>query len=145
MLRLIGRIILIPIAFVLAVIAAAAVFAVLGYEYIAEATAISTDDPEELIQGFWDLASQAGTMTAYLSGATILPAVILIIIGESASIRSSIFYIVGAGLAMAAMPVLFDLTTRSEISSTAHDVLPMFATAGFAGGFVYWFIAGRTA
>ncbi len=145
MLRLIGRIILVPIAFILAVIAAAAVFAVLGYEYVAEATAISTDDPEIMIEEWWNMAGQAKTVAAYLTGATILPAILLVIIGESASIRSSVFYVVGAGLAMAAMPVLYDLSKANEISQTAQEALPMFATAGFAGGLVYWLIAGRTA
>ncbi len=145
MLHLIGRIILIPIAFILAFFASAAVFMVLGYEYIAEATAISTDDPEALIEGWWNLAGEARTMAAYLTGTTILPAVLLVIVGEAASIRSSIYYVVGAGLALAAMPFLYDLSSTSDISDTARDVLPMFATAGFAGGFVYWLIAGRLA
>lgn len=145
MLRLIGRILLIPIAFILAVAAAAIVFAVLGYEYVAEATAISVDDPEIMIEEWWNFASEAKTMMAYLTGATILPAIMLVIIGESASIRSSIYYVVGAGLALAAMPVLYDLSTANEISEAARNALPMFATAGFAGGLVYWLIAGRTA
>lgn len=145
MLRLIRRIILIPIAFILAVLASVSVFAILGYEYVADATAISTQDPEVFIEEWWNLAGEAKTMAAYLTGATIIPAILLIIVGESASIRSSVYYIVGAGLSLAAMPVLYDLSTTSELSQTAQDALPMFATAGFAGGLVYWLIAGRTA
>jgi hypothetical protein len=145
MLRLIGRILLIPIGAMLAVIASAAVFFLLGYEYVAEATAISTDDAETMIDGWINFASDASNLLGYLSLATVLPGLILIIVGEAASIRSSIYYVVGAGLALAAMPVLYDLSSSNEISQTARDVLPMFATAGFAGGFVYWLIAGRTA
>lgn len=145
MLRFIGRMFLIPIGFILAVIAAAAVFLLLGYEYIAEATAITTEDPEAMIEGWWNLARDAQTIGFYLTGATILPAILLIIIGEVASIRSSVYYIVGAGLSLAAMPLLYDLSTANEVSTTAQDALPIFATAGFAGGLMYWLIAGRTA
>jgi len=145
MLRFIARLILIPLGFVLAVLAAAAVFMILGYEQFAEATAIPMDDPNDFIDGWMNMAGDAKIMAAYFTGATILPAIILIIIGEVAKIRSSIYYVVGAGLAMAAMPFLYDLSINSEISDTARNVLPMFATAGFAGGLMYWLVAGRTA
>lgn len=145
MLRLIVRCLLVPFGFLLALVAAIAVFGLLGYEYLAEASAIDTRDAETMIDGWINVIGEARVLTGYLSMATILPGILLIIIGEVASIRSSIYYVVGAGLALASMPVLYDLSSANEISQTAKDVLPMFATAGFAGGFIYWLVAGRTA
>jgi hypothetical protein len=76
---------------------------------------------------------------------TILPALLLVIVGEAGRIRSAIYYIVGGGIALALVPLL----TRMGQPATALDVSPVvwqvLATAGFAGGFIYWLLAGRTA
>ena len=63
-----------------------------------------------------------------------------------ARIRSLIYYVVGGGLALAAVPLL----ARYGQGGTAMPdpdqlVWQVFATAGFAGGFVYWLLAGRNA
>ncbi|MGI9405855.1 MAG: hypothetical protein ACR2O4_05750 [Hyphomicrobiaceae bacterium] len=145
MLRLLGRLLLIPIAFVLAALAAFAVIMLLGYEQIAEASAVGTDDAETMIEGWINMFGEARILWTYLSAATILPGIVLVLVGEAASIRSAVFYVLGAGIALAAMPVIHDLSTANQISGTVMDVWPKFATAGFAGGLVYWLLAGRTA
>jgi hypothetical protein len=81
---------------------------------------------------------------AYLliSGLSILPALLLVIVGEIAHIRSPLYYVVGGGLALAAMPLIARI---GQGEMPADVVWQVFATAGFAGGFVYWLIAGRRA
>ena len=76
---------------------------------------------------------------------TLVPALLLVIVGEAARIRSAVYYIVGGGVALAVVPLLTRIgqpTTVLELSPVVWQVL---ATAGFAGGFVYWLLAGRTA
>ena len=76
---------------------------------------------------------------------TLVPALLLVIVGEVARIRSAVYYIVGGGVALAVVPLLTRMgqpTTVLELSPVVWQVL---ATAGFAGGFVYWLLAGRTA
>ena len=49
------------------------------------------------------------------------------------------------GLALAAMPMLARMTESGNVVIPETTVWQVFATAGFAGGFVYWLIAGRNA
>jgi len=61
------------------------------------------------------------------------------------SYSSALYYLGGGGAALAAIPLL------SHFGQSATFVLPnpavwqVFATAGFAGGFIYWLLAGRRA
>ena len=58
---------------------------------------------------------------------------------------SALYYVIGGGAALAVVPLLTRLgqpTTVLELSPVVWQVL---ATAGFAGGFVYWLLAGRNA
>jgi hypothetical protein len=76
---------------------------------------------------------------------TLVPALLVVIVGEAARIRSAVYYVVGGGAALAVVPLLLRIGqpgSAMELSSTVWQVL---ATAGFAGGFVYWLLAGRTA
>ncbi|MEL6287939.1 MAG: hypothetical protein AAFQ35_04085 [Pseudomonadota bacterium] len=143
--RFLGRLLLVPIAFVLALAVAGTVLALLGYEYFAEMTAMPSDDPAEMLERWATMAEDATRLAAYTTGASILPAILLVIVGEVAGIRSSIYYVLGAGLSLAALPFVMDLGASGDISETARAALPTFATAGFAGGLTYWLLAGRTA
>ena len=75
---------------------------------------------------------------------TIIPALALIIIGEVARIRSIIYYVVGGGIALVAIPALAQAGLSIQIEMPSAAVWQVFATAGFLGGFTYWLIAGRT-
>ena len=48
-------------------------------------------------------------------------------------------------LALAAVPLLARVQQSGGFGMPEHAVWQVFATAGFAGGFVYWLIAGRNA
>ena len=52
---------------------------------------------------------------------------------------------IGRGIALAIIPLLARVG-NAEVGTDAVTALwQLFATAGFAGGFVYWLIAGRNA
>lgn len=76
---------------------------------------------------------------------TVIPALLMVIVGEIARIRSIIYYVAGGGLALAAIPLLARYGQDGSVSAPEAIVWQVFATAGFAGGFVYWLIAGRNA
>jgi hypothetical protein len=69
----------------------------------------------------------------------------MVVIGEVARIRSIAYYVVGGGIALAAIPLLARYGQGGTIASPDAIVWQVFATAGFAAGFVYWLIAGRNA
>jgi len=75
----------------------------------------------------------------------LIPVLLMVIIGEIARIRSAIYYGVGGGLALAAMPVLARMSESGNVVIPETTILQVFATAGFVGGFIYWLIAGRNA
>jgi hypothetical protein len=139
--RTLSRMFYIPMALLIAAAAACFVLVTLGLERITGALHISTrgGDAIETVLG---LMNQGIVLT---TGMTIIPALLVILIGELASIRSATYYIAGGGAALVAIPLL------AQIGQTGSFVLPeqivwlVFATAGFAGGFVYWLLAGRSA
>jgi len=74
---------------------------------------------------------------------TALPALAAIVLGEVLHIRSFLYYVVAGGLALAAIPLLVGGGEGGALP--AADYMTIFASAGFAGGAVYWLIAGRGA
>ena len=135
-----GRMILVPLAFVIGAIAALFVLLSLGYERIVQATTGSEVD------GFEVLFDLFGHGIVLASGLTILPALALVIVGEVARIRSALYYVLGGGAALAAIPLLARFGQQASSSGgSSLAVWQVFATAGFAGGFVYWLLAGRRA
>ncbi|HJU31317.1 MAG TPA: hypothetical protein VJ740_07680 [Hyphomicrobiaceae bacterium] len=141
MMRALGRVILLPIAFVLSAVAALFVIFSLGQERVVQAIS-SRPEGEVPVEALMDMLA---FVLRFASLYTILPALLLVIVGEAGRIRSAIYYIVGGGIALALVPLL----TRMGQPATALDVSPVvwqvLATAGFAGGFIYWLLAGRTA
>jgi hypothetical protein len=141
MLRALGRVILLPIAFLLATMAALFVIISLGQERVVQAvTGMHTDDPP--VEAAFDLLRLALQL---VSVQTLLPALLLVIIGEVARIRGIIYYVVGGGAALAIAPLLTRIGQPAGILELSPVVWQVLATAGFAGGFVYWLLAGRRA
>jgi len=141
MLRVLGRIILLPIAFLLAAVATLFVVISLGQERVVQA--LSTRGPEEVpVDAMMDLV---GLAMRFASVHTLVPALLVIVVGEVARIRSALYYIIGGGVALAIVPLLTRIgqpMTALELSPAVWQVL---AVAGFAGGLVYWLLAGRNA
>ena len=136
------RIFVVPVAFVISGLMAGLVLLTLGLERVTHAFHGQALDEVDSVFAIFDFVGQGFILA---SGLTILPALIVVLIGEIARIRSALYYIVGGGAALAAIPLL------SHFGQSAAFVLPnpavwqVFATAGFAGGFIYWLIAGRRA
>jgi hypothetical protein len=141
MMRALGRVILLPIAFVLAALVTLFVVFSLGQERVVQA--ISSRQTDEVpVDALVDVV---GFVLRFASLHTLVPALLLVIVGEAGRIRSAIYYVVGGGVALAIVPLLTRMgqpATALELSPVVWQVL---ATAGFAGGFVYWLLAGRTA
>ena len=139
--RVVGRIILVPIAFVLAALVTGFVIVSLGQERIVQAATGRGPDEVTLNAGF-DLLRLAYSL---LSAQTLLPALLLVIVGEVARIRGSLYYVIGGGAALAIVPLMSRLAQPLSVLDLSPVVWQVLATAGFAGGFVYWALAGRNA
>ena len=139
--RTLGRLLLIPIALVIAALVGGLVLFTLGLERITQATQGRWQDGDT-ISGLFDLILQGQLL---ISGLTVVPALAVVIIGEVARIRSMLYYVLGGGLAVVAVPLLARFGETGAISGLPTAVWQVSATAGFAGGWVYWLLAGRNA
>ena len=90
----------------------------------------------------FDLARLAWTL---FSVQTLLPALLLVIVGEVARIRGAMYYVIGGGAALAVVPLMARLNQPLAVLDLSQVVWQVLATAGFAGGFAYWVLAGRNA
>lgn len=138
--HVLGRLILIPLGFVCAAVAAIAVLATLGLERATHAL-----HGRDLDVDVDQLVAVAFTAYDLFSAATVVPALLVIIVGEVARIRSWVYWIAGGGVALAAMPLLARTGELHRDMAQIGVIWQVLATAGFAGGLVYWLIAGRRA
>jgi hypothetical protein len=132
----------VPVAFVISGLVAGLVLVTVGLERVTHAFHGQTMDEADSVFAIFDFVGQ-GVILA--SGLTIIPALIIVLIGEVARIRSSLYYIVGGGAALAAVPLLTQFGQSAAFVLPSPAVWQVFATAGFAGGFIYWLLAGRRA
>ena len=139
--RTVGRIIVVALAFFIAAAAAAVVLLTLGLERITGALHRMAPS-DAVVATMFDLVNQGLALTAGLS---ILPALLVVVIGEIARIRSVVYYVAGGGAALASAPLLARVEQTGALALPEQAVWQVFATAGFAGGFLYWLIAGRNA
>ena len=137
----IGRLVLVPIAFAVATLAALTVLFFLGLEKANAALAGDTADLTD-IDAMLSLLNAGLVLTSALS---ILPALLVVVVGEVGRIRSSLYYTIGGGLTLAAAPLLAGFVDIGTLAMPRAVVWQVMATAGFCGGFVYWLLAGRTA
>ena len=140
--RALGRLLLVPLALLLGVLAAAAVLVTLGLEVTTHALSAGPDDSARL-DILMDLGFNALTIAA---ASSILPALLLAIVGEIARVRSALYYVAAGGISLALLPLVTRLgMDHGSIADVPTQAWTVLATAGFAGGLVYWLIAGRTA
>ena len=100
--RTLGRLILIPIATLLAAMAALAVFVTLGLERFTHATFGRELDPENLSK----IVDWVMTGLQWASVMAVLPTLAVLFIGEVARFRSWLYYVIGGGVALASIPLL---------------------------------------
>ncbi len=132
-----GRLILVPIAFVIAAVISILIVVSLGLERLTQAATVTP-----MIEQLGDLLAGGALLT---SGLTLIPALAVAIIGEVARIRSWLYYLAGGGLSLAVLPLMGVLERGEAVSLSNGALWQVLASAGFAGGLVYWLIAGRTA
>jgi len=137
-----GRVlIVIPFAMLVAMIASIFVLMTLGLERVTtflHVNPVIDEDPERIFA----MLDQSLMIAASI---TLLPALLVVIVGEIARIRSLVYYVVGGGLSLAAIPLLASFGQSGTLDPSQAIVWQLFATAGFAGGLAYWLIAGRNA
>lgn len=136
------RIIVVPLAFIVAALFTGFVLLTLGMERITQALHGRNYDTTETVMAMFDFVTEGAVIAASM---TVLPAFIIVLVGEVARIRSALYYILGGGLALAAIPLIGRLGQGTELVLPNTIIWQVFATAGFAGGFVYWLLAGRRA
>jgi len=138
---LFGRIIVILVALLLAIMAAGITLAI---GIIAPDWAGIDSDPVERLS-FFIVSFLA---TSFVGAVAILPAVLLIVVSEAARLRSFLFYGVAGALVGLASYYGSDISVRLENTTDVAPVanaLQLAAAAGIIGGLVYWLIAGRNA
>ncbi|MCV0370618.1 MULTISPECIES: hypothetical protein [Filomicrobium] len=134
--RALGRLLVVPLSFLIAAMVTMAVLFTLGLERVTHVMHRYGDveNPDVLFGLMED-----GILL--VAGATIIPALAVVVIGEVARIRSVIYYVVGGGIALVSIPLFSGFA--SGFGAADVTLWQVFATAGFAGGFVYWLLAGR--
>jgi hypothetical protein len=143
-LRTIFRMIWVVTAFVIAALAALAVLLALGAIWVGdELRAAAPNDPfVEHGASVFGMVLFAGTVGPAL---TALPALIAVVAGEVLRIRSWIYYVLAGGAALAVIPILAAPQSADLGQVVASHAMTIFAAAGFAGGFIYWLLAGARA
>jgi hypothetical protein len=143
-LRYVFRLLWVVVAFCVAAIVALAVLFALGSMWVGdELRAAAPHDPILSHGGasVFGVVLFAGTVTPAL---TALPALIAMVVGEVLRVRSWIYYVLAGGASLAAIPLLASAPDGAP-SIPAGEYMTIFATAGFAGGFIYWLLAGARA
>jgi len=132
------------VAFCLAVAVALAVLFALGAMWTGDALRAAAPNDPLLRDGapIFGMVLFAGTVTPALNA---LPALIGVVAGEVLRIRSWMYYVLAGGASLAAIPILAAPDPADLPRIIASPYMTIFAAAGFAGGFVYWLLAGARA
>lgn len=142
----IRRILATAFGFVLGAIAGAITLFALGARWAAgEATAFTPENADDVSRA---LNEGLGVIAFFLNVApvlTLLPSLAAIVIGEVARINSVLYYVLAGGVAAALMPLIAAMPDSAGGAGYSAHYFTIIATAGFAGGFVYWLVAGRNA
>lgn len=133
-----GRIVAVTLSFLVASIFAGFIAFRLGLERMTHALHTDDDAAVTVVTWIWQ-----GLSLSFAT--TLLLALGVVVTGEVARIRSGLFYIVGGGAAVAAAPLLIEVQRQGGAANLPAFIWQVFATAGFAGGALYWMLAGRKA
>lgn len=137
------RIFVVGFAFFLSALISMTMLVILGGRELARLFTGTTEaDPVfGLLFDIWGAILFAGAIGPAF---TVLPALAAVIIAEVVRIRSVIYYMLTGGLAVLAIPLLYE--TEEGITGTVNThYMILFSACGFIAGFVYWLIAGRKA
>jgi hypothetical protein len=73
------------------------------------------------------------------------PAIAAAVVGEILRIRSWIYYVLAGGASLAVIPLLVTPSSADLPAVATSQYMTIFVAAGFAGGFIYWLLAGARA
>lgn len=144
-LRTVFRMVWVVVAFALAALAALAVLFALGAVWVGDELRAAAPNAPMIRHGgasALGFVLFAGTVTPAL---TALPALVAVVVGEILRIRSWMFYVLAGGASLAAVPLLVAPTAADLPAIATSQYMAIFAAAGFAGGFIYWLLAGARA
>lgn len=143
--RMIWRGLVVVTAFCVAVLVALAVLFVLGAMWVGdELRAAAPSDP--LLQHGGATVFGVVLFTGLVAPAlTALPALVAVVIGEVLRLRSWLYYVLAGGASLAAVPLLAGASANGMPAIPAGEYMTIFAASGFAGGFIYWLLAGARA
>lgn len=145
MLRTIGRLLWVAISFAISALAALLVLLTLGTERLTEAASRTSEGDLGQLDVWIATYAQLEGAFALLSMLTIVPALLVVIVGEVARIRSAVYWVPAGGAALAAVPFLARFSQDASLALPPATLLQVLATAGFAAGLLYWVLAGRSA
>lgn len=136
----IGRIVVVLFAFMVASLAAGAVMTI---GYLLPGWTEATDSPVL----FHSIAIVTSFTTFVIAGYMLLPAMLVVTIAEGFRLRSMLFYAIMGGTAglMSWYGVGPEVQEPSGIRLALPREAEIVAAAGIAAGFVYWALAGRNA
>jgi hypothetical protein len=142
--RIIFRTILAVFAFFVAALVSVAVLFALGAIWAGNelSAAAPQDSVMQHAAPIFGAVLFAGTVAPALNA---LPGLLAVVVGEVLRIRSWMYYVLAGGLSLAAIPVLAAPDSADLPRILASPYMTIFAAAGFAGGFVYWLLAGSRA
>lgn len=146
--RLLGRIFMVGFGLTLSILFSFIILTYLGGSLFTEdlnqryGSDVVTSDIETTILNIIGAISFVFSLYPALS---ILPALLVAVIGEIGHIRSWLYYVLAGGVAALSIPLLYVLVGEAQAELPSQSFLAIFATAGFGGGLLYWLIAGRRA
>lgn len=138
------RMVWVVTAFLVAAAAALAVLLALGAIWVGDELRAAAPDDPLLEHGapIFGMVLFAGTVGPAL---TALPALVAVVAGEVLKVRSWIYYVLAGGASLAVIPLLAAPASADLGAIVGSHAMTVFAAAGFAGGFVYWLLAGARA
>lgn len=142
--RYVFRMLWVVTAFCIAAGIALAVLLALGGLWVGDELRAAAPHDPMLQQGapVFGIVVFAGTVTRAL---TALPALVAVVAGEVLKLKSWMYYVLAGGASLAVVPLLAAPRGADLTAIVASQYMPIFAAAGFAGGFIYWLLAGRRA
>jgi len=146
--RLLGRIFMVGFGLALSLLFSFIILTYLGGSLFTEdlgqryGSDVAASDLETTILNIIGAISFVFSLYPALS---ILPALLVAVIGEIGHIRTWLYYVIASGVAALSIPLLYVLVGEAQAEMPSQSFLAIFATAGFGGGLLYWVMAGRRA
>jgi hypothetical protein len=132
-------------AFCLAALAALAVLFALGAMWVGDELCAAAPQDPMLHHGAAPMFGVVLFASTVAPALTSLPGLIAVVAGEVMRVRSGMYYVLAGGASLAAVPLQVGARNADLQAVASSQSLTIFLAAGFAGGFIYWLLAGARA